>query len=327
MAHYLLTGAGFSYNWGGWLAGEAFEYLLGAPETTPELRALLWANKESGGGFEDALATLEKEYADHGRPETQRQLNDLIAGIVGMLNGMSNSMERRDFEPHNNFQGSITELLLKFDALFTLNQDTLLEYHYAQNVMLRSQGRYQGLELPGTAPAGPAPVAFDQRHQHTAMRFPVGERFTVSPQHQPYFKMHGSRNYVNGPTGNRIIIMGGNKAESIPRIPLLQWYLDEFTRRISAGGAKLMVIGYSFSDKHINDAIAAGVDNGLKLFIIDPAGVDVIDKRRLPMLTKTVDPYVTKVGPAIIGASRRPLLQTFNQDKVEWDKVMRFFHP
>ena len=57
MAHYLLTGAGFSYNWGGWLASEAFEYLLGAPEIDAELRALLWKNKEAGGGFEDALAT------------------------------------------------------------------------------------------------------------------------------------------------------------------------------------------------------------------------------------------------------------------------------
>jgi hypothetical protein len=324
MAHYLLTGAGFSYNWGGWLASEAFEYLLGAPETTPELRALLWANKESGGGFEDALATLEQEFAAHGRPETQRQLNDLIAGIVGMLNGMSNSMERRDFEPHNNIQGSIKELLLKFDAIFTLNQDTLLEYHYAQHVMLNSQARFTGFEFPGMAPAGPGQVSFDQRSQYTAMRFPVAGPFTVSARHQPYFKMHGSRNYVNGPTGGRIIIMGGNKAASIPRIPVLQWYLEEFTRRLCAGGAKLMVIGYSFSDKHINDAIAAGVENGLKLFIIDPAGVDVIDKR---LTKKTPDPYVTKVGPAIIGASRRPLLQTFNQDKVEWDKVMRFFQP
>jgi hypothetical protein len=26
---YMLTGAGFSRNWGGWLADEAFEYLLG----------------------------------------------------------------------------------------------------------------------------------------------------------------------------------------------------------------------------------------------------------------------------------------------------------
>jgi hypothetical protein len=327
MAHYLLTGAGFSYNWGGWLASEAFEYLLGAPETTSELRALLWANKESGGGFEDALATLELEYATHGRPETQRQLNDLIAGIVGMLNRMSNSMERRDFEPHNNVQGSIKELLLKFDAIFTLNQDTLLEYHYAQHVMLNSQARFNGLEFPGMVPAGPGQVSFDQRSQYTAMRFPVAGPFAVSARHQPYFKMHGSRNYVNGPTGNRIIIMGGNKAASIPRIPVLHWYLEEFTRRLSAGGAKLMVIGYSFSDTHINDAIAAGVDNGLKLFIIDPAGVDVIDKRQLPMSKKTPDLYVTKVGPAIVGASRRPLLQTFNQDKVEWDKVMGFFQP
>jgi hypothetical protein len=28
MQHILLTGAGFSRNWGGWLADEAFEYLL-----------------------------------------------------------------------------------------------------------------------------------------------------------------------------------------------------------------------------------------------------------------------------------------------------------
>jgi SIR2-like domain len=327
MAHYLLTGAGFSYNWGGWLASEAFEYLLGAPEIDKELRAFLWVNKEAGGGFEDALATLQEEHARHNSPDTQRRLDNLVAAIVGMLNGMSNSMERRQFEPHNSIQGSITEFLLKFDAIFTLNQDTLLEHHYAPQVMLRSQNRYHGLEFPGMVPAGPAPVSFGGNQHLSAMRFPESNgRFVVSPNHQPYFKLHGSRNYVNGPTGGRIIIMGGNKGASIPRIPILQWYFDQFTQRISAGGAKLMVIGYSFSDKHINDAISAGVDRGLQLFIIDPAGVDVIDKRK-PMPIKAPDPYVTKVGPTIIGASRRPLLQVFNQDKVEWDKVMRFFHP
>jgi hypothetical protein len=29
----VLLGAGFSRNWGGWLASEAFEYLLGSPQT------------------------------------------------------------------------------------------------------------------------------------------------------------------------------------------------------------------------------------------------------------------------------------------------------
>jgi hypothetical protein len=325
MAHYLLTGAGFSYNWGGWLASEAFEYLLGAPEIDSDLRALLWHNKEAGGGFEDALATLEKDFTDHPGPDTERRLNTMIAAIVGMLNMMSGSMERRQFEPHDNMQGSITEFLLKFDAIFTLNQDTLLEYHYAQNVPLRSQNRLVGFEFPGTVPAGPVALVFDSRQQFTALRHPVlNSRFAVSPRFQPYFKLHGSRNYVNGPTGSRIIIMGGNKAASIPRIPLLQWYMTEFQQRISAAGVKLMVIGYSFSDQHINNAISTAVERGLQLFIIDPAGVDVIDKRK-PVPIKTPDPYVTKVGPAIIGASRRPLMQIFNQDKVEWDKVMRFF--
>jgi hypothetical protein len=32
MPNYLLTGAGFSRNWDGWLADEAFEYLLGCSE-------------------------------------------------------------------------------------------------------------------------------------------------------------------------------------------------------------------------------------------------------------------------------------------------------
>lgn len=325
MAHYLLTGAGFSYNWGGWLASEAFEYLLGAPEIGAELRELLWQNKEAGGGFEDALATLEKDFADHPAADTERRLNTMIAAIVGMLNMMSGSMERRPFEAHNNMQGSIIEFLLKFDGIFTLNQDTLLEYHYAQHVALRSQNRLLGIEFPGTVQAGPAPVVLDTRQQFTGLRFPEpNSRFVVTPRFQPYFKLHGSRNYVNGPTGSRIIIMGGNKAASIPRIPLLQWYMTEFQQRISAPGARLMVIGYSFSDQHINNVIGAAVDGGLRLFIIDPAGVDVIDKRK-PTSIKVPDTYVTKVGPAIIGASRRPLLQIFNQDTVEWDKVMRFF--
>ncbi len=35
--HILLTGAGFSYNWGGYLAREAFDYLLGVTEHVDEI--------------------------------------------------------------------------------------------------------------------------------------------------------------------------------------------------------------------------------------------------------------------------------------------------
>src|ERR1700741_823492 len=60
MRYYLLTGAGFSANWGGWVASEAFEYLLGCPEILADdrLRDLLW-DYQLKGGFEDALAELQ----------------------------------------------------------------------------------------------------------------------------------------------------------------------------------------------------------------------------------------------------------------------------
>ncbi len=62
MPNYLLTGSGFSRNWGGWLANEAFEYLLGCEEIDNLLRHKLWQSKTSGNGFEDTLADLQQAY-------------------------------------------------------------------------------------------------------------------------------------------------------------------------------------------------------------------------------------------------------------------------
>ena len=62
MNFVLLLGAGFSRNWGGWLASEAFEYLLGCPQVDADLRTLLWSHRNTDG-FEGALAELQEEYS------------------------------------------------------------------------------------------------------------------------------------------------------------------------------------------------------------------------------------------------------------------------
>lgn len=86
-----------------------------------------------------------------------------------------------------------------------------------------------------------------------------------------------------------------------------------------------MVIGYSFSDAHINKVIGEAVDaNRLKLFIVDPQGVDVIDKSK-PTPIRIPDAYMEKLAPHIIGASRRSLIETFASDVVEFDKLSRVF--
>jgi hypothetical protein len=57
----LLLRAGFSRNWGGWLANEAFEYLLGCPQIDTGTRDLLWRHRRTGG-FESGLGELQEAY-------------------------------------------------------------------------------------------------------------------------------------------------------------------------------------------------------------------------------------------------------------------------
>jgi hypothetical protein len=121
------------------------------------------------------------------------------------------------------------------------------------------------------------------------------------------------------------LVMGGNKAVSINQFPILTQYHAEFQRLMSVGGARLIVIGYSFSDAHINKIIGEAIKlNRLKLFIVDPRGVDVIDKSTLTPI-RVPDAYFELLAPHIIGASRRSLADTFASDAVEFDKLSRFF--
>jgi hypothetical protein len=334
MTFILLTGAGFSRNWGGWLANETFEYLLGSAELDGDLRALLWRSKEAGGGFEDALAELQIEYEQRHDDMTKKRLNDLQAAIVGMFNQMDQSFAMTTFEPQQEMnpitprqKNYVRNFLFRFDAIFTLNQDLLLERHYFDdNINFQQSQKWKSWQIPGMKPlqvsARSDPVRDKVALQTPEESVPMG----YGPEAQPYFKLHGSSNWVNGSSGGRLFIMGGNKASEIDRYPILTWYHRQFREYLARPGARLMIIGYSFSDQHINAAIASAVDTGnLRLFIIDPLGVDVIDKRNPRLPIRVPDAYVEKLAPRIIGASRRSLSSTFGNDNVEHGKIMRFF--
>ena len=75
MTHVLLTGQALVAN--GWLANEAFEYLIGSPDIDDHLRHLLWTHKSRGGSFEDALAELQQEYNLRRDERTKKLLADL----------------------------------------------------------------------------------------------------------------------------------------------------------------------------------------------------------------------------------------------------------
>jgi hypothetical protein len=320
MTRILLTGAGFSRNWGGWLASEAFEYLLGCAEIDREIRQLLWRSKESGGGFEDTLANLADAKDDDGK----RRFARLTGALVGMFNEMGLGFNQRQFEFQNDGKYSVGMFLARFDAIFTLNQDTLLERHYLDYGPVG--GKWSGYGIPGIKPLSNPGIVLSASDARIAPQQPDPGNFKLSPKVQPYIKLHGSCNWNDGPSGGRILIMGGRKAISIDQFQLLAWYHQEFKQFLQRPDARLMVIGYSFSDAHINTTIAEGVDAGLELFIIDPSGVDVLDKRpRQQLLGVGRDEYMDKLAPTIIGASRRPLTTIFGGDVVEHGRVMKFF--
>jgi hypothetical protein len=330
MTFLLLTGAGFSRNWGGWLASEAFEYLLGAPELDEGLRHILWKSKAQGGGFEDALAELQEEYNRSQDARAEKALRGLQGAIVGMFNYMDQAFAGTTFEPQNRDEYLVRNFLVRFDAIFTLNQDLLLERHYLDdNVSLSSGRRWSGWQMPGIKPFNPAPHTYDPTLERTAARTPETNPadFKVDGGLQPYFKLHGSSNWVGGPNG-RILVVGGNKAVEINQYPVLRWYHEQFAQHLSRPGTRLMVIGYSFSDQHINRAIMDAADRGgLRMFIIDSLGVDVLDKQDPRHPLRIPNDLMTRLNPHIIGASRRALYATFGSDRVEHGKLMRFFSP
>src|SRR5688572_18718193 len=109
MSLVLLTGAGFSRNWGGWLAKEVFEYLIGDATLTPSLKALLWDRREEG--FEAALNILQLS----DRLEDADDLRRLTASLAGMFDLMNDGYGA---EPAGL---QVVPWLTTFDAIFTLN--------------------------------------------------------------------------------------------------------------------------------------------------------------------------------------------------------------
>lgn len=322
MSHYLLTGAGFSRNWGGWLATEAFEYLLGCPELNDDIRAQLWKSRRSNLGFENTLEELRKATINE-EPAHKENLKTFELMLQGMFDSMNNGFKNielnRAFDPHTigNSIDYIRPFLAHFDAIFTLNQDCLLELKYDDKRLVHhSGGRFRDLYSPGLDPI----VMAGQPYQPPGLYKPGSKTYQPDIHRQPYYKLHGSSNWRDG--DSTMLIMGGNKGPNIEKNFLLRSYRDRFTTALTQPDTKLVIIGYSFQDEHINKIIVEGCKAGLQLFLIDPAGVDVVDNaERIEGWTVAFKEFW---GRNIVGASRRNLIETFWTDHVERAKIQRF---
>lgn len=304
MGRYLLLGAGFSRNWGAPLAKEFTGSLLGDLHDDDVIAKALRENNN----FEAVLGELQG--AAKSNKETAARLLRLEQAIAKLFDRINSSLAGRPLNFNENTALSIGDFLSRFDAIFTLNQDLLLEAHYLK---AHYHPKWTAVVLPGMdGHAGGGNMVGTDILKATWT--PSDHPPIVQPKHQPIYKLHGSSSWRTADAAS-MLVMGSGKAAAIDRFPVLKAYHHEFRRRLEEPQNRLMVIGYSFQDPHINGVIQGASDRaGLGVYIIDPGGADVLRNAR--------DPRIGPIGqtPAdierirLVGELRRPLKEIFSPD-------------
>lgn len=318
----LLLGAGFSRNWGGWLSSEVFEYLIGHPEVQkhPELVRLLWDDRTKGG-FE---ATLERvQAASRSQPKSSLALtrNTLQSAIAQMFDDMNRAFFSREYiEPTSDPSSPLKAFLQRFDVIFTLNQDLLLERHYIADRYQPSSPsrRWSAVELPGIKE--PDTQSLRAQDWLGATWRVDSHDFKVAEGIQPLFKLHGSSRWIASDDSD-LLVMGGGKESTIAAHAILRRYFEEFDTWLSRPNTRIMTIGFGFRDEHICRRLLKACQRGAHLYVVDPLGVDVLNSNHgiAPL------PQWHPLRDYLVGASRRSLLETFVPGSVELGKILRFF--
>ena len=267
----LLTGAGFTQSFGGLLGKGMWEAIFNQPniQAQPTLRKRMLEQMNYEAFYSEvmtgdysaeekhAVTTAVREaYAQFHRDLCRQGDSHYSASAAAVCSRFVARFEGRDRERA---------------FFFTLNQDLFIEKHFRNDRRL--------LNIPGLHHPqwfnGQLPGDLDASH---LVRLPdavtvektKGEFETKGSPSFVYIKLHGSFVWT-GTDGSHAMVIGHTKTEMIKREPLLQWYLELFEKTLLEPERQLVIIGYGFGDKHINEIIAKAIeDSRLKLVIVAP---------------------------------------------------------
>lgn len=268
----LLTGAGFTANFGGFLAWEMWSKIFNNPKMVSlgNTKLALKNNFDFEGVYHEVMTS--SKYKDE-RIEFQNVLFEAYADMDSMLKQERNLL---------NWHG-VRDLLSQFvgangeiGSCITLNQDLMLERKMNWQPFGPSQVHYRGNF--GTI----RPEDIDPNRSITLPNQSEIDQFehTFSDSNGiAYIKVHGSHGWVSG-TGERQMVFGLNKLEAIQKEPLLMFYLNRMNEILNRQGVKVLVIGYSFRDPHINNCLLDAIEQSrIKLYILSPERPEVLKHR------------------------------------------------
>lgn len=264
LSYAILSGAGFSKDWGGFLVKDmTFRIFSSSLMTDPTVRSLL----AKTANYEKVLERFQKaKLADRApSPKSEASEKILMDAVLDAYHFQESMLWFNSSHSPNIdlFFGKIV-LPAKMAGTFrwyTLNHDLLLEKKIIEG---------KRIYCPGVETARPT------------RDFSVIDQFRPEEPLDPvrdadnsitYVKLHGSINWRNPVNNLPVIVAGGGKLLQIrgkpgPAGQLIDSYWNSFCEGVGRG-TTVLTIGYSFGDEHVNEILAR---DGVRIFNINPIG-------------------------------------------------------
>jgi hypothetical protein len=255
-----LTGAGFTHNFGGYLARDMWALIFNNPliDDSPSLKNAL----REDFNYERVYTSVLNENIFS--QEDRNILTKVVREAYGRLDESIRTFSRET--PINDAREIIKDFSMSRGGsglFFTLNQDLFVE---------RFLGG--GMLHPGLADNKIWTLLREREYDDSCTVFVPIDKNDIKQLSTAddflYIKLHGSFNWKKA-DGSDVLVIGRYKMGEIENEPLLDWYFKLFQVELSKENRKLLCIGYGFGDDHINEVIYESLKNGLKLYIISPS--------------------------------------------------------
>jgi len=277
----LLTGAGFTKNFGGLLASEMWAEIFNHEkiQAQPKIKELMSDDFDYESIYD---SIMEGSYTD----KEKEAIGDAVESAYEYIDSILRQLIISHPNPIELY--IVNELISRFretatrkySFIFTLNQDLFFERLYTNH-------HNANLSIPG--------IKNNSKWFTTYFNTPLkGEDYYKLPNEEELnhnnnilsngnfflIKLHGSYNWKSFDKDSKKMVIGRGKTEQIQKEPLLKYYFEIFENVLSRDQCRLLTIGYGFGDEHINSILSKAVrDNGLKIYIISPVSPDEFKKK------------------------------------------------
>lgn len=258
----LLTGAGFTHNFGTPLASSMWSIIFNDPglQRVNKLRNMFIDDEDFD--YENILYTVinDNSCSEEDKAIITSAIKKAYLYIDSIVRNPSHHSTASQVEEHiiKGFKGSY---------IFTLNQDLFVERQLKNFVGC-------GYELPGASSKILGKTIdesqsneFDDANDIAIIKNEEFDGWGENKNTVKYVKLHGSFDWRDK-ENNSLMVIGRDKEIQLNRHSLLRSYINKFNETLNEVNVKILIIGYGFNDKHINKALE-GASN-LAIYIIDP---------------------------------------------------------